>query len=123
MVWGMEETMVWGISISTDGWAGLRAALEAWTREALMDALADDAFERVEQASGSTEHASRAAEAFRARVANAPQDALAHQAYEALERNDTCDNGGHLYWIDREGCHICLNERNIIFVWQTSTLG
>ena len=105
--------MAWNISISADGWAGLRAALEAKPREWLIKALTDDRFEQVEQASGSAEHASRAADALRKRLEETGDDgvpyasieALANDAYEALERNDTCDNGGFLYWVDREGYH------------------
>jgi hypothetical protein len=34
-----------------------------------------------------------------------PQEVLADRAYEMIEQNNTCDNGGFGYWIDREGYH------------------
>jgi hypothetical protein len=30
---------------------------------------------------------------------------LVDRAFELIEENCTCDNGGFAYWIDREGYH------------------
>jgi hypothetical protein len=51
------------------------------------------------------EHAERAANAERERLADLPHDILADRAFELIEQNGTCDNGGFAYWIDREGFH------------------
>ena len=50
-------------------------------------------------------HAERAAAAERNRLAELPHDVLADRAFELIEQNNLCDNGGWAYWIDREGFH------------------
>ena len=37
--------MAWEISIAAEGWQEIREKLEDWSREALIDAIADDKFE------------------------------------------------------------------------------
>ena len=96
--------MAWEISITAEGWQEIRNKLDDWSREALIDALVDDKFEAVHDKAG-LEHANRAADAERERLADLPQDVLADKAFEMIETNGTCDNGGFAYWIDREGCH------------------
>jgi hypothetical protein len=44
-------------------------------------------------------------DAERERLGNLPHDILADRVFELIESNDTCDNGGFAYWIDREGFH------------------
>lgn len=100
--------MAWEISISAEGWAAIRQKLDLWSREALIDAIVDDTFEMVYERAGQ-HHADRAATAERKRLEQLPHDILADRAFELIERNNTCDNGGWAYWIDREGYHkICL---------------
>lgn len=105
--------MAWSISITAEGWADIRRELETWDRQRIIDALADDEYERVEEArrysmgrddipEGAEE--SEAA-ALRERLADLPEDVLVDAAMDAIERNNTCDNGGFRYWIDREGYH------------------
>lgn len=96
--------MAWSISITAEGWQDIRDKLDDWSREALIDAIADDMFERVYDKAG-MEHANRAADAERKRLSDLPQDILADRAFELIESNNTCDNGGWAYWIDREGYH------------------
>ena len=96
--------MAWEISISAEGWQDIRNKLDDWSHEALIDAIADDTFEAVYDKAG-LEHANRAADAERKRLADLPQDVLADRAFEMIEANGTCDNGGFAYWIDREGYH------------------
>lgn len=96
--------MAWEISISPEGWAEIRAELETWGREELIAAISDDKFEAVHAKAGE-EHASRAARAERARLEKLPHDILVDRAFELIEANNTCDNGGWAYWIDREGFH------------------
>ena len=96
--------MAWSISITAEGWQDIRDDLETWSRRRLVNAIADDKFEMVMD-KGGEEHAERAAVAERKRLKNLPQDVLADRAFELVEQNDTCDNGGYGYWIDREGFH------------------
>lgn len=96
--------MAWSISITAEGWQEIRDKLDDWTREALIDAIADDKFEIVFDKSG-MENAERAASAERERLADLPHDILADRAFELVEQNDTCDNGGWAYWVDKEGFH------------------
>ena len=96
--------MAWEISITAEGWQEIRAKLDHWDRAALIAAITDDTFERVEQVAGQY-HAQRAADAERKRLEDLPHDVLADRAYELIEANNTCDNGGFGYWVDREGYH------------------
>ena len=96
--------MAWEISISAEGWQQLRDKLDDWDRASLIEAITDDTFERVYQHAGE-HHAQRAADAERKRLEDLPHDVLADRAYELIEQNCTCDNGGFAYWIDREGYH------------------
>jgi hypothetical protein len=99
-----DTSMAWEISISSEGWAEIRDKLEGWSRNQLIDAIADDKFELV-YANAALEHAELAANAERKRLANLPIDVLADRAFELIETNNTCDNGGWNYWVDREGYH------------------
>lgn len=96
--------MAWEISISTEGWTEIRAALEEWSRESLIEAIADDTFEAV-YAKSDDQHASRASAAERMRLEQLPHDLLVDRAFELIEQNGTCENGGWAYWVDREGHH------------------
>ncbi len=96
--------MAWEISISAEGWSEIREKLDDWEREDLIAAITDDKFEAVYEKAG-MEHAKLAAEAERKRIENQPHDVLAGRAFELIEQNGTCDNGGFGYWIDREGFH------------------
>jgi hypothetical protein len=96
--------MAWSIRISAEGWADIRAALEQWDRDALVAAITDDRFEAVERKGGQG-HARRAPDAERRRLEQMPHDVLVDRAVELIEQNDTCDNGGWAYWIDRQGYH------------------
>ena len=96
--------MAWSISISSEGWSEIRDALETWTAEAMINAIADDKFEAVYK-KADLNHATRAADAERKRLESVPHDLLVDLAYELITQNDTSDNGGFAYWIDREGHH------------------
>ena len=96
--------MAWSISISSEGWSAIREALETWTAEALINAIADDKFEAVYK-KADLNHATSAADAERKRLESVPHDLLVDLAYDLISQNDTSDNGGFAYWIDREGHH------------------
>lgn len=96
--------MAWEISVSADGWAEIREKLDDWTCGDLIAAITDDKFEMVLAKAGQ-HHAERASAAERNRLNDLSHDLLADRAYELIEQNNTCDNGGWSYWIDREGFH------------------
>ena len=96
--------MAWGISITPEGWSEIREKLNGWKKEDLVAAIIDDKFEAVYEKAG-MKHAQRAADAERKRIEDLPHDVLADRAFELIEQNNTCDNGGFGYWIDREGFH------------------
>ena len=96
--------MAWEISITTEGWQQTRDNLDDWDRAYLIAAIADDMFEKVYEKAGE-HHAQRAVDAERQRLEKLAHDVLADRAYELIEENNTCDNGGFAYWIDREGYH------------------
>lgn len=96
--------MAWEISISVEGWAEIREILEQWDRDDLVAAIAEDKSEAV-YARADSHHAERAAKAERERLQGLPHDVLVERAFELVEQNNTCDNGGWAYWIDREGYH------------------
>lgn len=96
--------MAWGISISVRGWEDIRETLDKWGRRRLLNAICDDRFEKVLEYADLKE-AERAAAAERKRLANLPHDWLVDRAFALIEQNNTCENGGYGYWIDREGYH------------------
>jgi hypothetical protein len=97
--------MAWEISISPEGWQEIREQLEQWDKDDLIEAICDDRFEAVFE-KGGHEHAQRAFDAERKRLENLPHDVLVDRAFELVESNGTCENGGYGYWIDREGFHV-----------------
>lgn len=97
--------MAWEISISADGWKEIRDELERWKKDDLIAAICDDKFEMVYDKAGA-EHAQRAFDAQKKRLEKLPHDVLADRAFELIETNHTCENGGFGYWIDREGFHV-----------------
>ena len=92
--------MAWEISISAEGWAEVREQLETWGRDDLIAAITDDKFEAVFQ-KADQHHAERAANAERGRLEKLPHDILVDRAFELIEENGTCDNGGWAFWIGR----------------------
>lgn len=96
--------MAWEISISGDGWNEIRQQLGMWQRDALITAICDDTFERVFGKAGEY-HAKRAADAEKEWLELIDHESLVDRAFELIEQNNTCDNGGWAYWIDREGYH------------------
>lgn len=96
--------MAWEISISAEGWSEIHQQLGTWERDELVAAICDDTFERVFDKAGD-HHAKRAADAEKDRLELVDYESLVDRAFELVERNNTCDNGGWSYWIDREGYH------------------
>lgn len=97
--------MAWEISISPEGWQEIRDELEQWEDDDLIEAICDDKFEVVYEKAG-YDHAQRAFDAAKQRLEGLPHDELVDRAFELVEFNGTCENGGYGYWIDREGFHV-----------------
>ena len=96
--------MAWAISVSDTGWQEILEELATWSKKRLIDAIADDKFEAVLAKAGH-QHAESAASAERRRLKRLPHDVLVDRAFELVEQNDTCNNGGWAYWVDRKGFH------------------
>ena len=102
--------MAWEISISPEGWQEIYVELQKRNSQQLVEAIIDDKFELVFEKAGD-QHATLAANAERNRISSLPIDILVDRAFELIQRNNTCDNGGFAYWIDRDGHHrVCLNK-------------
>jgi len=94
--------MAWEISHSAEAWDNARANLEAMGSERIINALADEAYHDACEADADGE---RAADECRARLASLPLDILVDAAMGSIRRHNTCDSGGHKFWIDRQGYH------------------
>lgn len=95
--------MAWEISHSQEAWDNARHNLGLWDADKLREALTDDAFELAEQG-GHTDPADAAA-ALAELLVDTPQDLLVDLCMTTIEDHRTCCNGGHSFWIDREGFH------------------
>lgn len=82
----------------------IRDELATWSKKRLIDAIVDDKVEMVLEKAGH-QHAESAAASERRRLKRLPHDVLVDRAFELVEQNNTCDNGGWAYWVDREGYH------------------
>lgn len=94
--------------MTAEGWANVRRNLEHWPADRLIEALCEERWSAVYDASGgSMAHATAASEALRSRLAihywHNAADVLVDAVMERIEHHNTCDNGGHAVWIDAEG--------------------
>lgn len=105
--------MAWSISITDKGWQDIRKELETWSRERLINAITDDEYERVDSLLNKHDinlpsHINipgMCADSLRDNLTTVETEYLVDRAFELIEENNTCDNGGYNYWIDREGFH------------------
>lgn len=95
--------MAWEISHTPEAWDAAARNLREWDRERLIEALTDDAFEAAEEAGDDDPQA--AADARWLDVNELPHDLLVDAALGCIEEHGTCSNGGHAFWIDRQGFH------------------
>ncbi len=106
-----RPVMAWEISHSPEAWDNAARNLATWDREQLIEALTDDAFEEQEEAG--SDNPQLAADTLRELLENADgfgnalvaHDTLVDMALRTIERHNTCSNGGHDFWIDRQGFH------------------
>ncbi len=96
--------MAWEISIGPEAWGELREQLDKLTDDKLIEAMLDDKQEKVRRKAGD-EHAKAARAAEAERLKQLSHDDLVDAAYNLMKENNTCDNGGYLYWIDVGGYH------------------
>jgi len=94
--------MAWEISMSMEGWGDVRCNLHAMDKQELIDAIADDELEAMETMPGDSDEICAAR---KAELDQLDQDTLADAAYDLIAEHNTCDNGGHAVWIDRQGFH------------------
>lgn len=93
--------MAWEISISAEGWGEIYEELGNWSKDDLIDALvADD----------SADYEGGDILAFMENLSKdyhkyASHESLVDEAFSRVQENNTCDNGGYAYWIDKEGYH------------------
>ena len=105
--------MAWEISISDQGWLDIRATLNDWKLDDLLQANveayvcskleiwnADENDTRTEE-----EVISEAYENGERKYAMLSPDSLSASAFEWVKKNNTCDNGGNGYYVDLRGCH------------------
>ena len=95
--------MSWEISITQEGWQNIQNELNNWSREMLVNAISDDYFEMKEHTEN--EPSAKEMEWFNSNLKSLPFDILVDRAFELIQENNTCDNGGFNYWVDREGYH------------------
>jgi hypothetical protein len=100
--------MAWSISITDEGWGEIYNALHEWSKDDLLCAIEDD---RIEQLFDRSRYPlpyhqqMRIWHEIQILLSYASQEALADECYDLVKKNNTCDNGGYAYWIDREGYH------------------
>ena len=96
--------MSWEICITAEGWSEIREQLdnpEIWTPEMLARALAAHDAEVYDYSD--LDDLERYESARTLFWREFPDDILADKCFELIERNNTCDNGGNGYYIDRDG--------------------
>lgn len=98
--------MAWEISITSEGWRDIYNACRREDKEKLARAIVTD--ESCEPEWQDLLHRDYKVWDLRyterqAELMELPHDVLADMAYDLIETNNTCDNGGFAFWIDREG--------------------
>jgi hypothetical protein len=110
--------MVWSISITNEGWDLIGKALEEKTCNWLIKALVADSMEKAELVAmpkNPNHSKAQRLDNLSARYRQAyfiqgcreyygtDKDMLVDACLRLMEENDTCENGGFEYWIDKEG--------------------
>lgn len=83
--------MAWSISISPEGWQLIYEAChqksKTWLFKAINEARHQGKEKRMPQKL----------------LKMLSQETLANEAYQLIQKTNTCDNGGFYYWIDAKG--------------------
>jgi len=96
--------MAWEICISQDGWDDILKELHDFKYFELIDAISDNYFEKLEEYS-STKNILQKVGSFIDYLSTLEKEILINIAYSLVITNNTCDNGGYSYWIDKQGYH------------------
>lgn len=83
--------MAWEISITPEGWQGLYTTLQHKSKTWLFKAVNAARYGAGEK---------RLPQRLFKQLA---QEGLANEAYDWIHKTNTCDNGAHHYYIDKEG--------------------
>ena len=98
--------MAWEISMTAEGWRLVWEELTTkWTQEQLIQAIVDDEYESIEHIVGRNLLDCIDWLHHKAELGRLAHDILVNECMELIEEHNTCDNGGHAVWIDREGYH------------------
>ena len=97
--------MAWEISHAPEAFDNARTNLTAWSREKLIEAISDNAFEVSEQGDSPIMPFTHA-EQVKHNMESKSQEELVEHCMELIRENGTCDNGGYNFYIDREGYHM-----------------
>lgn len=98
--------MAWDISITAEGWNDIYNACHELDKDRLINAIADNYFEKLEEQGFAYNESNKRALKLRYKLDQyCAQDTLADTAYSLIKSNNTCDNGGYAYWIDKKGYH------------------
>jgi hypothetical protein len=97
----------WSICLSPEGWQDIRRELRAWGREDLANAISTDEYQRLRQDFSRTAPGvcGRMAQALKKRLLRLSRADLVDHCMGLIEFNNSCDEGGENYWIDRCGVH------------------
>lgn len=101
--------MAWEISITPDGWEAIYNALQRMTREELIDAIIEDNESKRQNFRDHVRwnriEAKKVPKIKRDDLERLYPNTLTDIAYELVQANNTCKNGGYEYWIDVDGYH------------------
>ena len=92
--------MAWEISHSPISWILVRANLRAWRKGWLVSALCDVQYIEAERAD--TEYDQ---DTYKSTIIGLDTETLVDLCLDAIEKHNTCSNGGHEFYIDPEGYH------------------
>jgi len=97
--------MVWSIDITNDGWNDIYEALSDLTEHQLIEAITDDYLEKNIYKGFKQQFINRYFKLAYELYKFASFESLVDKAYNLVEENDSMDNGGFKFWIDKEGYH------------------
>ncbi len=93
--------MAWEICMSNEGWNNVYENLHEMDNDTLARALAYDDYEKLyEIGDGDVD---KAFEGYKAKYAGLTNDVLADECYQRVYENNTCVNGGHFVYVDKDG--------------------
>ncbi len=100
--------MAWSISHSPEAWDNVRENLGRWSQEKLIEAWAENAWQKTYEdpeieLEKSFAEADKVRDREKSRLRNASVDVLVEMLMIVIKENDTCTNGGHEFYVDQGG--------------------